>query len=258
MNRKIKTIIALASLAAIMGTASLFSQNKAPNAQTNTNQVEPTELPTGEEPDTPLSNCVSPTRKIEKKLMGWGKLHVYLTRHDRKKALDHLKALNEERGLKPNLAGNEATGHTENHDQASSIAFPDVDLSVIAVDPFDGCEVVAETLENGPLLPSDKITNKQVKAVYRAYWKTVFTEVEDEFNLTAQSWLNELTHSVGLGHRRLSESDISAIKFFKLKLPEWYAKDFKDGHQRDLAILKVLQSKGDKTGKIPIDQETLR
>lgn len=252
MNRRTKVIIGLAAATGVIGAASLFTNNQAPSAKPSQPKNEVTELPTGEEPETLLDKCISPSRKLDKRLMHWGNLHVYLTRHDKTKALAQLKKLKGD-GMRVDLAGHD--GHEHNHDHSGSIAFPDVDLAVVRVDPFDGCEVVLKSLEADSLEPSDKITRKQVDAVHQAFWTTVLAEVETEFNLTPQSWLNSLTHSIGFGHRRLGDHDIAALKFLKMKLPEWYTKEYKDDAEHDAVMMKLLTTKADRKGKVPIPED---
>lgn len=255
MNIRFKAIIGLGSVAGLFFLASLL-RDKSPSAHTASTPNEIAELPTGEEPDTPLEACIPSTDVISKKLLTLGDTVVYLTRFDEAKA----KANDEKRKLtddnyRPELA-HEVEGHGhDNHGPIEAVKLPLVDVAVIKTDPFKGCEALTPSLMT-QRLPSN-FPQKHRQAVYQAFWLARFEIVEDEFNTTAQSWLNTVTHHLGFGSYTLGDDDIAALKHLKMKLPEWYSKDVTFVERQKL-FRDIVNKKGNKYGQIPIDHSKFK
>lgn len=252
MNKN-KAIISLVTVtAALLGVATLNGKFSKPiEGKQPAPQLKTTELPKGQGPSNPLDGCIHAYQTVTRKLLQLGDYTVYQTANDPKKTKEYDKSLKEQYGdrYRPELAhGSDGSNHPH---QTNHVPFPNVSAAIVRQDPFNGCQAVVKDLEED--LPPQDLTKRQVDSLYQALWLARFEAVESEMNLTPQSWLNNVTHTVGIGHRQLSEYDIKALKFLKMKLPEWYTKEMKPRERRQL-LLKLANTKAT-NGRIPIPED---
>lgn len=105
------------------------------------------------------------------------------------------------------------------HDRDFGAKYPNLDVAVMVLDPFEGCKPTIRSMRVEPL---PKSFDPRVRLVMKkAYWATMFKAVEDQ-NVTAQSWLDGITRYVGPGMTELKDDDIKAINQLGYKLPKWY------------------------------------
>lgn len=228
MNSRIKLLAGLLTVTVVSGAA--YSILREPSPKSNASESELiAELPEGEEPDKPLIKCIFENAEVVKEILKVDQYTLFSYRYLPQKVVD--KKAYENAGTDKDL------GPT----------YPNIDVAVMVVDPFIGCKPLIRSMRAEQLPQS--LPDKKRLVMRKAYWATSFYYVEQELNVTAQSWLDTVTHFFGPGMPPIGEDDIKALASMKMDLPEWYSPDIPE--EKRWEVVREAGKRGNNKGVIP-------
>lgn len=215
MNSRAKLLVGLLAGTVAVGGVALLSQNQKSSGNAS-EVIQSIELPKGKEAKDPLEKCLPENSVVVQKLI---KVDQY-TLFSHKVSKEKQEAWNKKRGIESDREHVHAPEHAATDQDLGGLKFPNIDVAAMIVDPFDGCKPLIKSVGFDPFPQS--LPSFAKLAITKTYWVTTFKHVEEDMNVTAQSWLDTMTHYVGLGMVPLQDEDVKALNALGMELPKWY------------------------------------
>ncbi|WP_299491590.1 hypothetical protein [Acaryochloris sp. IP29b_bin.137] len=211
MNKKGKILFGLTLAIVVLGGMTLLDKKEKPKAQPKAKQPK-VQLVEDKEPKHPTEKCLWSRGVFVDEILKVKQYSLIAYKYDFSKP-EPTPDIRLPKGMKIDLESE--TGH----DRDAGPVYPNLDVAVMVLDPFEGCKPTIRSMRIEPL---PKSFDPKVRLVMKkAYWATMFKAAED-LNVTAQSWLDGITRYVGPGMTELKDDDIKAITQLGYKLPKWY------------------------------------
>lgn len=241
MKHKGKILFGFILAIVVLGVWSLLDSKEKPKAQSQSKR--PTlKLIEDKEPDHPTAKCLPPRGIYIDEILKV-KQYSLITFEVNFSKPTPTPNIRPPKGVSIDL--DSKTGH----DRDAAPVYPNLDVAVMVLDPFEGCKPTIRSMRVESL-PSS--WDPKVRLVMKkAYWLTMLKAAED-LNVTAQSWLDSVTEYFGPSMIELGNDDIKAITQLGYKLPEWYDLNLTP-EQRFEAHRKAANKKNPPPGPVPYE-----